>query len=260
MIIKHGSKIGTATVISNALLKATGVMIPKQTMKPTTVTAHNTGNWDVPANNYYRSLKRQNESKPDSVKASYHFVVDDKEIYQIIDTTNCTWHAGNSTGNATSIGVEICMFKDKTRHNKAKANAQALIVELLKGHKLGTDKVKKHQDWSGKYCPQTILDEANGWANFTKGIKNLYNGSSTGNTTSTSTTWKNGSYEGKKARVTADVLNVRKGRGTDFAILGKLKKGDVVNLSYCLDKWVSIPYAGGTNGMGYIHTDYLTII
>lgn len=254
MIVKHGSKIGTATVISNTLLKA-GAMIPNEKITVKYITAHNTGNWDVPANNYYRSLKRQNESKPDAGKSSYHFVVDDKEIYQIIDTNNKTWHAGDSTGNATSVGVEICMFKDKARHNKAKANAQALIVELLKGHKLGSDKVKKHQDWSGKYCPQTILDETNGWANFTKEIKNLYNGAST-----SPTTWKNGSYEGKKAKVTADVLNVRKGRGTNFAILGKLKKGEVVNLSYCLDKWVSIPYAGGTNGMGYIHTDYLEII
>lgn len=259
MVIKHGTKIGTAVVISNALLKA-GAMIPNAKITPTSVTAHNTGNWDVPANNYYRSLKRQNESKPDAGQSSYHFVVDDKEIYQIIDTTNKTYHAGNSTGNATSIGVEICMFKDKARHEKAKKNAKALFVHLLKAHKLGTDKVKKHQDWSGKYCPQTILDEKNGWSNFTKGIKDLYNGSTTSSSSSTPTTWKNGDYTGKKARVTTDVLNVRKARGTNSPIIGKLKKGDIVNLSYCLDKWVSIPFVGGVNGMGYVHTDYLEII
>lgn len=240
MIIKHGTKIGSATVISNALLKA-GAMIPNAKITPTSVTAHNTGNWDVPANNYYRSLKRQNESKPDNGVASYHFVVDDKEIYQIIDTTNKTYHAGNTTGNNTSIGVEICMFKDKARHEKAKKNAQALFVHLLKGHKLGTDKVKKHQDWSGKYCPQTILDEKNGWANFTKGIKDLYNGSTTPPSTTVNYV----------VRITTDVLNVRKGAGTNYPITTQVKKGEAYTIVEESNGWGKLKSGAGWISLAY---------
>lgn len=123
--------------------------------------------------------------------------------------------------------------------------------------------ILEHGFHTNKYCCNWLMNRSN-LEKLAKAeveaIAKYYGLKKKGTTSNTSTTWKNGSYEGKKARVTADVLNVRKGRGTDFAILGKLKKGDIVNLSYCLDKWVSIPYVGGTNGMGYIHTDYLTII
>lgn len=256
MVIKNGTKIGSATVVSKNLLKP-GAMIPNKKMTPTSVTIHNTDCWDVPANNFYRSLKRQNETKPDSGEASFHFAVDDKEIYQMIDTTNCTWHAGDKTGNATSIGIEICMFKDKARHEKAKKNAIALVVHLLKAHKLNTGNVKKHQDWSGKYCPSTILKEKNGWSNFTKAVKDLYNGSIS---SPAPTKWKNGSYSGKKGRITTDVLRVRKARGTNHPIIGRLTKGTIVNLEYCLDGWVSIPFVGGVGGMGYISTDYVELL
>lgn len=245
MVIKNGLTIGTAKVISNTLLKA-GAMIPNAKITVKYVTAHNTGNWDVPANNYYRSLKRQNESKPDSVQASYHFVVDDKEIYQIIDTTNKTWHAGNSTGNNTSIGVEICMFKDKTRHAKAKKNGQELIAYLLKAHKLGTDKVKAHKDWSGKNCPQTILAEKNGWANFTKEIKNIYNNETTSTTTAPTT--KDVNYI---VRVTADSLNVRKGAGTSYAVVTTVKKGDAYTIVKEQNGWGYLK-----SGAGWICLSY----
>lgn len=241
MVIKHGTKIGTATVISNALLGA-GAMIPNEKITVKSCTAHNTGNWDVPANNYYRSLKRQNESKPDSYESSYHFVVDDKEIYQIIDTNRKTWHAGK--GNSTSIGIEICMFKDKTRHNKAKKNAQLLIVELLKAHKLPSTAVYSHNYWTGKNCPQTILAEKNGWSNFTKEIKDLYNGSSSSSSTSNKVNYV--------VRVTTDVLNVRKGAGTNYAIATKVKKGD----AYTIVEEANGNWGKLKSGAGWICLDY----
>ncbi|WP_343101924.1 N-acetylmuramoyl-L-alanine amidase [Romboutsia sp. MSSM.1001216sp_RTP31141st1_G3_RTP31141_220114] len=72
--------------------------------------------------------------------------------------------------------------------------------------------------------------------------------------------FKNGDYTGKKARVTANVLNVRWDRGTNFDIIGKLKKNDIVKLNYCINGWISIEGYKGNKGLGYIHTDYIELL
>ncbi|MGN1268188.1 MAG: hypothetical protein ACI4U0_01590, partial [Candidatus Aphodocola sp.] len=52
-------------------------------------------------------------------------------------------------------------------------NAVELIVQLLKERGWGIDRVKKHQDWSGKYCPHRTLDL--GWDRFIKMIESKLN-------------------------------------------------------------------------------------
>lgn len=75
-----------------------------------------------------------------------------------------------------------------------------------------------------------------------------------------SSVFKNGDYTGRKARVTATTLNVRWDRGTNYEVVGKLNKGYVVNLSYCLNGWISIEGFKGNKGLGYVSTDYLQLI
>lgn len=183
-------------------------------------------------------------------------------------------HAYDNLNNAKDLGLKIANaisdtmgLKQKPQLMTRRSSSGAEYYGVLRSARAtGCPRfyILEHGFHTNKACCNWLMKEANlqKLAKAEVEVIAKYYGlkkknSSTGNT---STTWKNGSYEGKKARVTADVLNVRKGRGTNFAILGKLKKGDTINLSYCLDKWVSIPYKGGTNGMGYIHTDYLTII
>lgn len=74
------------------------------------------------------------------------------------------------------------------------------------------------------------------------------------------TVFKNGDYTGKKARVIASVLNIRYDRGTQYNIIGKLNKGDIVKLNYCLNGWISIDGYKGNKGLGYINTDYIELI
>ncbi len=76
----------------------------------------------------------------------------------------------------------------------------------------------------------------------------------------TPTIISNGNYSGKKAKVTADTLNIRWDRGTQFDIIGKLSKGDIVNLEYSLDGWISIHGYKGNKGLGYVNTAYLELI
>ena len=69
---------------------------------------------------------------------------------------------------------------------------------------------------------------------------------------------KDGNYN-RRAKITADVLNVRGGRPGDkdySKIVGKLKKGERVIVWYCLKGWFSITYNGKT---AYICGDYVEI-
>lgn len=54
--------------------------------------------------------------------------------------------------------------------------------------------------------------------------------------------------------VTATVLNVRKGAGLEYPIIGQVKKGDKVNLDCKVGDWYLTYY--GEHG-GFMYTSYL---
>ncbi|CEN21228.1 N-acetylmuramoyl-L-alanine amidase [Paraclostridium sordellii] len=72
--------------------------------------------------------------------------------------------------------------------------------------------------------------------------------------------FKNGDYSERKARVIADVLNVRYDRGTQYNVIGQVKNGDIVNLQYCLNGWISIEGFKGNKGLGYVSSEFLELI
>ncbi|MDU0077311.1 N-acetylmuramoyl-L-alanine amidase [Bacillus sp. IS1] len=125
-------------------------------MTPEYITIHNTAN-DASAANEISYMTGNSES------TSYHFAVDDKEVIQGIPLDRNAWHSGdgtNGTGNRKSIGVEICYSKSGgARYQAAEALAIKFVAQLLKEYGWGIDRVRKHQDWSGKYCPHRILAE-----------------------------------------------------------------------------------------------------
>lgn len=76
----------------------------------------------------------------------------------------------NGTGNRKSIGIEICYSKSGgERFDEAEELAAEYIAYLLKQYGWGIDRVKKHQDWSNKYCPHRTLDY--GWNRFLDKIR-----------------------------------------------------------------------------------------
>lgn len=142
-------------------------------MVANTVTVHNTWN-DAPAENEIKYMINNNN------KVSFHYAVDDKEVVQGIPEDRNAFHAGDGVdgnGNRKSIAVEICYSKSGgDRFTKAEKNAAEFIASILKRKGWGIDKVKKHQDWSGKYCPHRTLDL--GWERFLNLIRNYLGNSS----------------------------------------------------------------------------------
>ena len=139
-------------------------------MKAESITVHNTWN-DASADNEVKYMIGNNK------KVSFHIAVDDKEAVQGIPLDRNAWHAGdgNGKGNRSSIGVEICHSKSGgERFAKAERNAAELIASMLKERGWGIDRVKKHQDWSGKYCPHRTLDL--GWQRFLNMVREYLGG------------------------------------------------------------------------------------
>ena len=129
-------------------------------MTPTRVVIHNTDN-DASAENEVAYMIRN------SNQTSFHWAVDDVEAVQGILETRNSWNAGdgNGKGNREGIAIEICYSKSGgPRFDKAEENAAKLAADILKRYGWGIDRLTKHQDYNGKYCPRRTLDK--GWARF----------------------------------------------------------------------------------------------
>ena len=135
-------------------------------MTPTRIVVHNTANDASARNEISYMISNNNE-------VSFHYAVDDKEVVQGIPENRNAWHCGdgaNGVGNRQGIAIEICYSKSGgDRFIQAEKNAVDLIVEILKKYNWSIDKVTKHQDYNGKYCPHRTLDL--GWIRFLKMIE-----------------------------------------------------------------------------------------
>jgi N-acetylmuramoyl-L-alanine amidase CwlA len=139
-------------------------------MNPTRIVVHNTAN-DASARN------EVNYANNNDNYTSFHYAVDDIEIVQMIEENRNSFNAGDGAkgkGNREGISIEICYSKSGgDRFTKAEANAVHLIVDILRRYGWGIDKVTKHQDYSGKYCPHRTLDM--GWQRFLNMIQTELN-------------------------------------------------------------------------------------
>ncbi len=125
------------------------------------IVVHNTAN-DASAQNEIAYMIRNDN------QVSFHYAIDNKEIVQGIAENRNAWHAGDGAsgkGNRKGLSIEICFSKSGgKRFEEAEKLAAKFIAYKLKEKGWGIDKVKKHQDFSGKYCPHRTLDM--GWQRF----------------------------------------------------------------------------------------------
>jgi N-acetylmuramoyl-L-alanine amidase CwlA len=143
---------------------------PGKKLVATSITIHNTDNSDAGANAAAHA-KYQKGADARKRKVSWHYTVDDKSVYQSLPTNEIGWHAASSKGNATSIGVEICMNADL--NVPAAYRRAALLTAVLafqNGVKVPTQ-IVQHHDWSGKNCPRVLRATPNGWKDFLEQVK-----------------------------------------------------------------------------------------
>lgn len=106
-------------------------------------------------------------------KVSFHAAVDDERIVTGLPFDRSCYAAGDGrygSGNANKINIEICYSKSGgERFDEAENLAASYIAYLLRQYNWGIEKVTKHQDYSGKYCPHRTLDL--GWERFLNKIR-----------------------------------------------------------------------------------------
>ena len=153
-------------VIRNLVLPGKYSIKCPYTMTPEFIVVHNTANDASAANEVAYMIRNDN-------KVSFHYAVDDKEIVQGIPENRNAWHAGDGTngrGNRKGLSIEICYSKSGgQRFIEAEKLTAKFIAYKLKEKGWGIDRVKKHQDFSGKYCPHRTLDM--GWQRFLDMVK-----------------------------------------------------------------------------------------
>lgn len=188
---------------------------------------HNTYN-DAPARNEANYMKNNNN------KVSFHHVVDDKEVVHCIPENRNAWHAGdgNGSGNRKYISVEICYSKSGgAKFTAAEENAAQFIAKGLMARGWGIERVKKHQDFSGKYCPHRTLDL--GWQRFLNLIKSYMGGTNTPSKPTTPSTGKLEPYSGYITVTYAGNDGLSYHKTPDFnssSVAGAVKKGTVLTV------------------------------
>ena len=235
------------------------------TMNAEYITIHNTSN-SAPARNEVSYMQGNN------LQTGFHVAIDENYVIKCADFNRNTWHAGDGasgTGNRKSIGIEICRSTgDANLFARAEQNCAEYVAKLLKERGWGISKVKKHQDWSGKYCPHKTLDK--GWQRFLNMIQtelNKLNGQTQPQpqpsqpSTPTSSDFKVGNYNNYV--VTTDDLNVRQKRNGGSTLLTTIPKGTKVYVGYVMyqdnsatpkgDLWGGVSYNGKT---GFINLRY----
>ena len=116
----------------------------------------------------------------EKVGASAHYFCDENEIWQSVKDTDTAWHCGAKTyrhpdcRNANSIGVEICM-NDKTGAVRQGSidTAAELVRYLMQRYSVPVDRVIRHYDVTGKYCPGPMVDDPALWTAFQQSLTQM---------------------------------------------------------------------------------------
>ena len=220
------------------------------------ITIHNTSNSASADAEIRYMINNDNQT-------SYHVCVDEKEVIQAIPFNRNAWHAGDGgsgTGNRKSIGIEIARSTgDLNLFKQAEQNCAKYVAKLLKERGWGIDRVKRHKDWSGKYCPHKTMDL--GWERFLNMIKTELNklNRNTTNTASTANVVKVKTVKGEwKIKVLQDT---NLWNDTSYKTVGgHVKKGQVLYVTEITKDYNFFVYQGkylvNSNTYNYVTNMY----
>ena len=114
---------------------------------------------------------------PEEGIVSWHYTVDYHEIYHHLPDDETAYHAGDGMekngGNMNGIGIEMCVNSDGN-YEQTLINTEKLCARLLIEYDLNPSKaLKKHQDFSGKICPSTLINSGR-WDEFCSAVTAKY--------------------------------------------------------------------------------------
>ena len=159
------------------------------------------------------------------VKASAHRFVDDDSVTISVPDNYVAYHCGGGLQgrdghrfykictNTNSIGIEMCDTIKNGKYevsSKTRANAIALGKEIVKKYGIKKENVIRHFDVTGKNCPAYFVKDEEAWKKFKDEIFET----------------EKKEFKTYHIKVTANVLNVREGAGTNYKVVKTIKKGE----------------------------------
>ncbi|MGF2716564.1 N-acetylmuramoyl-L-alanine amidase [Bacillus cereus] len=222
---------------------------PQIPMSPKFITIHETANKGVGAGarSHAEYLHKQAIGATDR-QASWHYTVDDKEIYQHIPINEVSWNAGDGrgAGNIQSIAIEIAVNPD-SNYTVAVENAKKLVGYLLNQTGISPSNVVRHQDWTHKDCPAK-MNSLGLWDSFVSGAKGYANGG--GNNVSTQ------AQTGKQIQINGSVVRVRQGMGTNYPISRYISRGQKLPVLEEKNGWIRV----GNGQWVFFDSNYISYV
>lgn len=135
------------------------------------IVIHETDNYNKGANARTHAKAQHDGNFSDM---SVHYYCGSDGIYQAAEHTCKCWHVGRTyvsnpnnpdCTNNNSIGIEICVNSDGD-YATARQNAIDLVKYLLQTTGIPADRVIRHYDAKGKYCPRKMMDNPSLWSDF----------------------------------------------------------------------------------------------
>lgn len=140
---------------------------------PYYIVIHDTANYSPSAD----ALAHYNYFSGGNRNASVQYLVDTRNIIQIIRDKDSAWHVGDGNNkyginNKNSIGIEMCV-NNMGEYNIVKSNTIELVRYLMQKYNIPINRVVRHYDASRKNCPGSL--SANNWAGWWQFIEDIKN-------------------------------------------------------------------------------------
>lgn len=130
--------------------------------------------------------------KNGNLQTSVHYYSGSDGVYQAAEHFDGTFSIGREYGgnhsvkdanNRNTINIEICVNEDGD-YSTARANAIELVKYLIQTTGIPSERVIRHYDAKGKYCPRKMMDDPALWEDFKAQISGKVQqpGQSTGST------------------------------------------------------------------------------
>ena len=128
------------------------------------IVIHNTNNQFLSAEQLESFLEKDTKHN-----ASAHFIIDYKEVRQVMPTDWSVWNTGDgySFGNLHCLAIEICSNPSTELYLQGQARAIELIKELMTEFNLTEKDIYFHRDFQPNVnCPAQIIKLYGSKANF----------------------------------------------------------------------------------------------